>query len=169
MIDTVALFSSARHNGNTRQLLNAVYEQTAIDIFDLSKYEISAYDYQHNNIDDDFLPLITKVLTYDKIIFASPVSWYSVTPAMKAFLDRISDLLDLPDLLDLGRTFRGKQAYVLATSIRKNIATPYINSFKLIFDYLGMEYGGYLHANCVDGYRGQDYQTDLRHFLEVLN
>jgi len=46
-------------------------------------------------------------------IFASPVYWYSVSPPMKVFLDRISDFLDLPDLLNDRRRLRGKQAYIV--------------------------------------------------------
>jgi len=109
MTNTVVLFSSSRRNGNTGKLLDSVVGGGSVDIINLSALDISEYDYDHKNINDDFLPLIKKVLTYDKIIFASPVYWYSVTPTMKTFLDRISDLLDLPDLLDLGRQLRGKK------------------------------------------------------------
>jgi multimeric flavodoxin WrbA len=34
------------------------------------------------------------------VAFASPIDWYSVSPAMKIFLDRISDFLGPPDLLE---------------------------------------------------------------------
>ena len=36
-----------------------------------------------------------RILAFDRIIFASPVYWYAVSPAMKVFLDRSSDFLDL--------------------------------------------------------------------------
>ena len=78
---------------------------------------ISAYDYEHRNRGDDFEPLIERVLAFDQIIFASPVYWYAASPAMKVFLDRISDLLDLPELLEEGRRLRGKRAFLICTSI----------------------------------------------------
>ena len=51
-----------------------------------------------------------RVLAHDQIIFATPIYWYAVSPAMKVFLDRLSalpggrlevvpeDELGLPDL-----------------------------------------------------------------------
>jgi multimeric flavodoxin WrbA len=53
-----------------------------------------------------------RVLTFDQVVFATPVYWYAASPAMKVFLDRVSDFLELPDLVEEGRTLRGKQAYV---------------------------------------------------------
>jgi len=169
MTNTVVLFSSSRRNGNTGKLLDSVVGGGGADIIDLSTLDISEYDYDHKNINDDFLPLIKKVLTYDKIIFASPVYWYSVTPTMKTFLDRISDLLDLPDLLDLGRQLRGKKTYVLSTSISHEISDSFINLFKDTFNYLGMKYCGYVHANCSDDYKVDEYEDDIHNFLALLN
>jgi len=116
MSNTVAVFSSSRSNGNTGKLLANVASKINIDTISLSEYIFSDYDYEYKNQGDDFLSLIDKVLAYENIIFASPVYWYSVTPAMKTFLDRISDLLELPHLLDTGRRLRGKTAYVLCSS-----------------------------------------------------
>lgn len=169
MTDTIALFSSSRNHGNTRKLLEDLRAQADIELRDLSNFNIADYDYDHGNMDDDFLPLVTDVLTYDKIIFASPVYWYSVTPRMKAFLDRISDLLDLPDLLDLGRKFREKKAYVVATSVSTDISQTFISSFKETFSYLGADYGGCLHANCVDGYSAKACEEDIRNFACLLD
>jgi multimeric flavodoxin WrbA len=112
MNNTIVIFSSSRRNGNTGKLLDNVSPFINADFVDLGNYDIGHYDYDHRNINDDFLPLINRVLSYDTIIFASPVYWYSVTPAMKAFIDRISDLLDLPKLLETGRKLRGKTASV---------------------------------------------------------
>jgi len=169
MTNTVVLFSSSRRNGNTGKLLNSVLGAVDADIIDLSIFNISEYDYEHKNINDDFLPLIKKVLTYDRIIFASPVYWYSVTPTMKIFLDRISDLLDLPDLLDLGRGLKGKRTYVLSTSISHEISGSFINCFKDTFNYLGMKYCGYVHANCSDDYIEEEYEDDIHHFVNLIH
>ena len=168
MYKTVALFSSSRNQGNTRQLLKAVSDQYEVDIIDLSEHVFSEYDYEHKNTGDDFLPLIKKVLSYEKIIFASPVYWYSVTPKMKKFLDRISDLLDMPELLDLGREFRNKTAYVLCTSVSREVSPAFIAALEDTFNYLGMSYGGYLHAACSDNYNENDYKPDILNFSESL-
>jgi len=169
MSNTIVLFSSSRRNGNTGKLLDQVINQVDAHIIDLATFNISEYDYEHKNINDDFLAVIKKVLTYDKIIFASPVYWYAVTPTMKTFLDRISDLLDIPDLLNLGRQLKGKKAYVVATSISQGISSSFINCFKGTFNYLGMEYGGHLHADCSDGYKAKENNDDVQRFAGLLN
>jgi multimeric flavodoxin WrbA len=121
-------------------------------VVDLAQKRMTAYDYEHRNRGDDFEPLMKHVLEFDQIIFATPVYWYSVAPPMKTFLDRISDFLDLPDLLDEGRRLRGKRAYVVCTSIYEQVPSSFINAFVDTFNYLGMHFGGVAHANCRDGY-----------------
>lgn len=169
MADTIAVFSSSRSNGNTKKLLISIAKQINIDIVDLAEYTFSEYDYEYNNQEDDFLSLIEKVLDYKKIIFASPVYWYSVTPTMKKFLDRISDLLELPKLLNTGRRFRGKTAYVLCSSVSKEVSSAFISAFEETFAYLGMTCGGYVHANCVEGYQVENYADDISLFTHRLN
>lgn len=169
MDSNIVIFSSSRRNGNTGKLLDSVNASINADIVHLDNFNIGHYDYKHRNIDDDFLPLINQILNYDTITFASPVYWYSVTPAMKAFLDRISDLLDMPELLETGRKLRGKKAYVLCTSASKEVSTTYLNAFKQIFEYLGMRYVGYVHANCKTGYNDDECEKVRRQFVQLFN
>jgi multimeric flavodoxin WrbA len=168
MSQAIALFASSRRNGHTGRLMDEVAERLDIDVVDLAERSISAYDYEHRNRNDDFEGLMEAVLRHKQIIFASPVYWYAVSPPMKVFLDRISDLLDLPDLFEKGRQLRSKQAYVLCTSVYDEIPEPFIGAFRATFDYLGMSFGGYLHANCGDGYKSELYQSDIAAFVERI-
>lgn len=152
MLSTIALFSSSRRHGHTGRLIDRIAGDLNIEVVDLGSLRISAYDYDHGNRDDDFEPLMKRVLAHDQIVFASPVYWYAVSPAMKVFLDRISDFLDLPDLLPEGRRLRGKNAYVVCTSICDEPAPEFIGAFVETVQYLGMHFGGVAHANCHDGY-----------------
>ena len=163
MHSTIALLASSRRHGHTGQVVDLVANNLKIEVVDLAAKNISPYDYEHRNRGDDFEPLIRRVLDFDQIIFASPVYWYATTPAMKAFLDRVSDLLDLPELLDEGRRLRGKRAFVICTSIYDEVAPSFITAFQETFRYLGMHYGGCLHINCRDGYRPEHRLTSRRH------
>ncbi len=165
MRPTVALFASSRRNGNTGQLMDRVASELHIEIVDLARKNISAFDYEHKNRDDDFEALIDHVLEFEQIIFASPVYWYSVCPPMKVFLDRISDLLELPDLLAKGRQLRGKGVYVLCTSIEDEPDGPFVSAWQETCKYLGMNYRGLLHANCRDGYAPARYESDIKAFV----
>jgi multimeric flavodoxin WrbA len=162
MLSTIALFASSRRNGNTGQLLDCIASELEIEVIDLAERNMSCYDYEHRNRSDDFEPLMQRVLAFEQIILASPVYWYAVSPPMKIFLDRISDFLDLPDLLEQGRGLRGKTGYVVCTSIYDEVPAPFIGAFRDTFDYLGMRFGGCAHANCRDGF------APVRHEAEAL-
>ncbi len=152
MPSTIALFSSFRRYGNTGQLIDRIAVDLRIEVVDLAGLRMSPYDYDHLNRNDDFEPLMHRVLAHDQIIFATPIYWSAVSPAMKVLLDRISDLLELPDLLPVGRRLRNKTAYVVCTSVRADPSAAFMDSFAETFDYLGMNFGGVSHLDCREGY-----------------
>ena len=152
MLSTIALFSSSRRLGNTGQMIDRIAAELNIEVVDLAALRMSSFDYDHRNRGDDFEPLMRRVLAHDQIIFASPIYWYAVSPAMKVFFDRISDLLELPDLLPEGRRLRGKNAYVVCTSVCDEPSREFMGTFVEIFNYLGMRFGGAAHVNCGEGY-----------------
>ncbi|EGG94114.1 NADPH-dependent FMN reductase [gamma proteobacterium IMCC1989] len=168
MSKVIALFSSARRNGNTGALIDTVAKLSKMTIINLDELNIAPFDYEYKNKEDDFLPLIEKVLMHQYIIFASPVYWYAVTPKMKAFIDRISDLLLLPELLDTGRQLRGKTAYIVSTSESKALSPIFSETFETTFTYLGIKYGGALHIDCSTGFDPQKNQQKIISFSNHL-
>jgi len=165
---TIALFASGRRNGNTGRLMDRIAGELEIEVVDLAEKSISAFDYEHRNRDDDFEPLVSHVLGFDQIIFASPVYWYAVSAPMKAFIDRLSDLLEIPELLDQGRKLRDKKTYVVCTSVSEEPDAPFLEAFIDTFAYLGMEFGACVHANCEDGYDPPKYEDDIRGFIKQV-
>ncbi len=168
MLSTIALFSSSRRNGNTGELVDRIAKDLDIEVVDLAKQNISAYDYEYRNRNDDFELLMKRVLAFDQIVFATPVYWYAVSPTMKVFLDRISDYLDLPELLNDGRRLRGKQAYVVCTSIYDEAPASFMNALLDTFNYLGMCFGGVAHANCRDGYDPAGHDIEAAAFVQRI-
>jgi multimeric flavodoxin WrbA len=168
MTGPVALFSSSRRNGNTGQLMDRIAAMLEIEVVDLAVTRMSTYDYDHRNRDDDFEPLMRRLLAFDQWIIASPVYWYSVAPPMKVFLDRISDYLDLPDLKDDGRRLRGKLVYIVCTSILEEAPRPFVESLTDTFSYLGMRYGGIAHVNCQDGYDVATHDLEAARFSRLV-
>ena len=152
MLSTIALFSSSRRGGNTGQFMDCIAAELGVDVIDLAALRLSPYDYHHRNRDDDFEPLMEQILLHEQIIFATPIYWYAVSPAMKVFLDRISDFLELSSLLPKGRRLRGKNAFIVCTSIGDEPSSAFMNAFLETFEYLGMNFGGVAHINCEAGY-----------------
>jgi multimeric flavodoxin WrbA len=168
MLDTLALFSSSRRNGNTGRFIDRIALELKIEVVDLSSLRMSSYDYDHRNRNDDFEPLMDRVLSHQQIIFATPIYWYGVSPTMKVFLDRISDFLELPDLLPKGRRLRGKSAFIVCTSVCNEPSPTYIAAFRETFDYLGMRFGGVAHVNCVDGYSPTVHDAEALAFATLV-
>ena len=168
MKKNILIFGSARRNGNTGKLIDLISEAIDIEIIDLSQFSISAYDYEHRNLNDDFIPLMQTIIKYDNLIFATPVYWYGPSAQMKTFIDRTSDFLDIDELKDIGRSLRNKNAYIACTSISNKADPNFIRCFEKTFDYLGMIYRGSVHADCNNGFFAENCKQELDLFIEKL-
>ena len=143
---TVIILGSSRKNGNTTNIVDEISKEHNIDVVNLSDYSISYYDYESKNREDDFLPLIRRILEeYDTLIFATPIYWYNMSGIMKVFFDRFSDLIRIEK--ETGRKLRGKKIGVISNSHDTEIEESFYIPFKKTADYLGMEYLGHAHFN----------------------
>jgi len=157
MKKTAIILGTSRSNGNTAKLSKEVAQRTDAVIFDISDYNILPFDYEHKNKHDDFTSLIKEILTYDTLIFSSPVYWFSPSVQMKLFLDRITDLLYVEK--ELGRKLRSKTAAVLSTGEYEKPETCFEEIFQHSFKYLGMNYKGMLYCAC--GFDETGEKTDV--------
>ena len=169
MNNAIAVIGSSRRNGNTGKLIDWIARDLNIEVIDLNTKNISAFDYEHRNIEDDFIPTMNHILKYKNIIFASPVYWYSMSAQMKTFIDRMSDFLSVEDLKDTGRELRNKIGHVVSTSISENADDSFIDSFLHTFGYLGMSVGHTIHVNCNNGFNPDICYTDVHNFIKKLN
>ncbi|PAM92355.1 FMN reductase [Flavobacterium sp. IR1] len=142
----VIILGSSRKNGNTTRIVDEISKETEIDVINLSDYNISYYDYESKNREDDFFPLIKGIIeNYDTLIFATPIYWYNMSGIMKVFFDRISDLIRMEK--ETGRKLRGKKIGVISNSHDNEIEDSFYIPFIKSADYLGMQYLGHAHFN----------------------
>lgn len=142
----VIILGSSRKNGNTTRIVDEIAKEYNIDVVNLSDYNISYYDYESKNKEDDFLPLIKRIIeNHDTFIFATPIYWYNMSGIMKVFFDRFSDLIRIEK--ETGRKLRGKKIGVISNSHDNEIEESFYIPFKKTADYLGMEYLGHAHFN----------------------
>jgi len=147
--DTIIILGSSRSDGDTSKTIRILQKIVDCDVVDLNDYAISYYDYKHANKDDDFLPLMKRIIRdYQNIIVATPVYWYTMSGIMKVFFDRISDLLTIEK--DLGRQLRGKHFGAISCCINGSIDEEFWHPFKKTAGYLGMTYLGNVHINSFD-------------------
>jgi len=143
---TVIILGSSRKNGNTTKIVDEISKEHEIEVINLSDFNISYYDYESKNREDDFFPLIKGIIeNYDTLIFATPIYWYNMSGIMKVFFDRFSDLIRIEK--ETGRKLRGKKIGVISNSHDNEIEESFYIPFKKTADYLGMEYLGHAHFN----------------------
>lgn len=141
----VIISGSSRNNGDTAKMVNQLAAFYNWDLIDLNDYEFTYYDYQFRNKNDDFMPLIKRIIrNYDVHVYASPVYWYSMSGNMKVFFDRITNLLDHKQ--ELGRKLRAKKMAALTVSNGDNLGEHYWLPFIETAKYLGMEWLTGLHT-----------------------
>ena len=68
----------------------------------------------------------------------------------------------------MGRRLRGKTGYVVCTSTSNEAAQTFLNAFEETFEYLGMNYGGHVHADCGNGYIPNEYIEDVNKFVKLV-
>ena len=66
----LVLFSSANKQGFTAQLVEHVAQHHQFEIVDVDSLTITPYSYENDYPEDDFHPLVDKILTADALIFA---------------------------------------------------------------------------------------------------
>lgn len=166
----VIIMATSRDKGNTAKCANALASALPADIIDLSHYQLSYYDYQHQNQDDDFLTLIERVLQYDLIVYASPIYWYAMSAQMKVFFDRLSDLITIEK--PLGRALKNKCNAVISTGAESTAPDCFVRPFALTAEYFEMLFLGNFYF-CVTQQEGannsfEQYITATAQALSLL-
>ncbi len=144
----LVILGSSKSDGNTRKAVDLVIAGHPVEVVDLSKLNISYYDYDNANVGDDFIPLAEKMLRHDPLILATPVYWYSMSGIMKTFVDRWTDLITVRK--DIGRKLKGKKIFLIST-FAGEFPAAFEDPFRLTSGYLDMDYAG-----CYCRYSGDD-------------
>ncbi|EKA7364747.1 flavodoxin family protein [Vibrio parahaemolyticus] len=139
-MNIAVILGTSKSDGNTRKLTDSFVEQSGAKLFDLTNFNVSFYDYSHENKNDDFLPIIHELLSFDHLVFASPVYWYSMSAQLKVFFDRLSDLLTIEK--ELGRKLKGKSISVLSTGYNLELPDCFVQPFELTAKYMQLEFKG---------------------------
>ncbi len=140
MTNPIIILGSSRSHGETRKAVDLIIGTNQIPIIDLKTLNISIYDYEHQNKNDDFIPLIEGIMEHDLIVLATPVYWYTMSATMKIFLDRLTDLLEIRR--DLGRKLRGKKLFIISSIGSTSLPQGFEDAFWQTAKYLKMEYEG---------------------------
>lgn len=165
--DTLLILGSARGNGNTRMVANFLLEKMPqSELMNLQDFNFSGYDYDHKNSEDDFFQMAEHMLTFEKIVFCTPVYWYSMSSIMKRFLDRWSDLVTIRK--EAGRGLAGKKMFALCCSSDEEKHEGFFMPFEKTAGYLGMQYGDEIHTWIEEDKIPSEVKNNLVEFCEKI-
>lgn len=150
---TIAVLNGgSRQGGNTNILTERLVKGLEVTTFHLEAYTIKPImDGRHDEggfqpVDDDYESLMEQVMSHDLLIFATPVYWYSMSAAMKLFIDRWSQTMREPEYGDFRERMSKKQAVVLAVGGDSPYmkALPLLQQFQHIFQFVHLPFSGYV-------------------------
>ena len=160
---TIIISGSSRSDGDTDKLVKQIQAIKGWPEISLLNYDIGHFDYDYNNKDDDFLPLIKDLIqNFDTFVFVTPVYWYSMSGRTKVFFDRLTDLLTIEK--ELGRELKGKNMIGLSVSIGNNLGSDFWKPFQNTANYLNMNFLGGLHL-----VSNTKFQQELKEFLTTVD
>lgn len=168
MKNTVLLQASSRSNGDSRTVINYLNVTNQFDIIDLRTKNIGHFDYDFNNVNDDFIGLMAEIIEkYDTLVFVTPVYWYTMSGILKVFFDRFSDLLKTHK--ELRRKLRGKQMAMMSCSNSNDLKEGFTMPFTESANYLGMYYLGDIHTWVVNGVIPDEVKINIDIFRETIS
>lgn len=150
-MNLISIYGSSRERGNTEALAGIVLKDVPATHLYLRQHTVKPITDQRHDpggftpVNDDYDSLIGKVLQHDTLIFSTPLYWYGMSGLMKNFIDRWTQSLR-DSRYDFKEAMRGKQAYVIITG-GENVrltALPLIQQFELIFQFMSMDFKGYV-------------------------
>ena len=163
----IIISGSSNSDGETRKIVSFVSEKTGYQIIDLKTKNIAEFDYEFKNRNDDFHPLIKEIVnTYEIIIFATPVYWYSMSGTMKTFFDRISDCLKIEK--ETGRKFRGLEMAIISCGSDRELKNGFHMPFIETAKYLGMKYNSDVHCWIENGVIPIPVKVELETFIKSI-
>ncbi len=133
------ILGSARKESDTKKLVDTIFSKLDIQQIGLLDYKIETYNYEGKySADDCFLQLFDTILNHHKIVFATPVYWYSMSGIMKNFFDRLTDITTIRK--DIGREMKGKEVFLISVGTDNALPAGFETPFRLTSDYLGMNF-----------------------------
>ncbi len=159
--------AASRQNGHTVALVNSLVTSLPATVINLSEKQLSYFDYEHGNKQDDFLPMISELLGSDVIVFATPVYWYAMSAQLKVFIDRLTDLLTIEK--EMGRALRGKRFAVVATGSDSELPACFTEQFQRIGDYLGMQMLPPLYCQCQDRFDESEHRDTISSYADLIS
>ena len=160
------ILGSSNSQGNTRALVDSLFAESEISLIDLNQYSFTDWDYEAQNLEDQFQLIVPKLIASTDIIFATPVYWYSMSAQMKRFFDRLSDLITRRK--ELGRSLAGRRTWLLVTGTEPILPEGFVTPFERTSNYFDMTFCDSFYAQMTDDEFTADFTAETKSFRTQL-
>jgi hypothetical protein len=148
-MNIVAVIGSARRDGDSTRLVDAVLAGRPAQRFDLASLYVRDYEYDRPVEGDDFLAVAEALANADGVLFATPVYWYAMSGVLKRFFDRLTDLITVRK--PLGRRLAGRSVWVAACGTDPALPDGFEVPFRQTAEYFDMIFRGVLYVSIRNG------------------
>ncbi|HEY0022905.1 MAG TPA: NAD(P)H-dependent oxidoreductase [Longimicrobium sp.] len=148
-MNIVAIIGSARRDGDSTRLADAVLAGRSAQRLDLASLHVRDYEYGRAVEGDDFLAVAEAIANADGVLFVTPIYWYAMSGVLKRFFDRLTDLITVRK--PLGRRLAGRSMWVAACGTDPALPEGFDVPFRRTAAYFGMIYGGTLYVSIRNG------------------
>lgn len=145
------LFGSSRIDGNSMIAIKCLMKGLEYDFVNLySKNIKKVIDNRHNNSnanipfsfhEDDYDSILESVISSDTIIFSTPLYWYSMSSALKLFIDRWTETLRDNKIKNFKEVMSKKKyiVVIIGGDEPETKSLPLVNQFKYIFEFMNVK------------------------------
>ncbi len=131
------ILGSARKDSNTKELIEKIFNEEDYKLIDLLDHNIYPYNYLETYPnDDEFIAILKMFEDHSKVIWATPVYWYSMSGLLKTFFDRFTDIThDHPDVRSM---LKGQHTYLLSIGSSGELPEGFEVPFRDTANYFNM-------------------------------
>lgn len=148
----IALYGSMRRKSNSELLADEVLKDIQHTKRYLTDFHIEPIDDRRHDPKgftnfggDDYRKLISEILSYDVIIYVTPIYWYGMSGVMKHFIDRFTESLRDDELSFKERMQNIKHfAVIVGGDSPYEKGKPLVKQFEYIFDFIGAKLDGWI-------------------------
>lgn len=139
------------------------------ELIDLASRRLRPFTYQRVEGEDDFEGIVQRMLAHRQILMATPVYWYAMSGIMKAFFDRLTDLLTGNDPTRRGRALAGRKLWLLAVGTDPHLPEGFEVPFESTARYLEMEWGGSCYCRTTGEGLAEHAETAIRDLCAAVS
>jgi len=140
----LVILGSSRYESNTLASVDKIFGEGNYQSIKLLDYNVSPYNHTGQYPKkDQFMDIFEQMIHHDRIIFATPVYFYTMSGLMKSFIDRLYDFMTI--YTELFPRLKDKKLFVVASGSEHDLPVGFEIPFEKTAEFFKMTYKGCIY------------------------